>query len=188
VNDDSHQDLNATINEIKKGSEKSFKKFYEDNSPSLRYFATKYLNDTDLINDIIQDAFVIFWKNRAKIKDYNSAKSYLYSIVKNMSLNRIKHAKVKQKYIDNMPEEDNSNYLNNILEAEILDLILKFFNELPPACKNVYRLSLNGLSHKEISEKLNISINTVKKHKNKANHFIKERIGKILDILLLISI
>jgi len=177
------------ISELKKGNQQIFKEFYEENSPSLRYFASKYLQEDSSIDDIVQDSFVTFWENRNKLNTYNSAKSYLYTIVRNSCLNSIRHNSVKKKYLNTIRETDNSDsFLDNILEAEIFNLVMKFFNELPPACRNVYKLSISGLSHKDISEKLNISVNTVKKHKNLANHFIKEKISKVLELMLLVSI
>ncbi len=179
----------SIITDINNGVEIAFRKFYEENSPSLRYFASKYLEEDSLIDDIVQDAFVSFWNNRKNFNSFNAAKSYLYKIVKNNCLNLMRHKSVKRKYYDAILREDNSeSFLDNILETEIFDLVLKFFEELPPACKHVYKLSLSGMSHEEISQKLDISINTVKKHKNNANHFIRERMNRILSLLLFISV
>lgn len=177
----------ALIQKIKNGDENAFKHFYESNVPSLRYFGSKYLDVPNLVDDIVQDALVSFWNQRAYFDSHKAAKSYLYKIVKNSCLNSIRHAKVIKKHYDAVMNEDYSeSFLDNVLEAEIFDLILSFFNELPPACKQVYKLSLSGLSHNEISAKLNISVNTVKKHKSNANLFIRNKLDKILSILLFI--
>lgn len=179
----------SIITDINNGVEIAFRKFYEDNSPSLRYFASKYIEEDSLIDDIIQDAFVSYWHNRRNFNSFNAARAYLYKIVKNKCLNLMRHATVKIKYYDAILREDNTEtFLDNILESETFDLVLKFFEELPPACKQVYKLSLSGMSHEEISQKLDISLNTVKKHKNNANHFIRERIGRILSLLLFLSV
>ncbi|MDY5012471.1 MAG: sigma factor-like helix-turn-helix DNA-binding protein [Butyricimonas virosa] len=47
----------------------------------------------------------------------------------------------------------------------------------------MYLLSLQGKSHEEISLQMNITINTVKKHKNNANHYMRERLKYLLSIL-----
>ena len=57
---------------------------------------------------------------------------------------------------------------------------VKVFEELPDACRKVYLRSLEGKSHQEISEELNIAINTIKKHKNNANHYLRVRLEKLL--------
>ena len=48
-------------------------------------------------------------------------------------------------------------------------------------CKN-----LRGKSQKEIAESLNISVNTVKKHINNANHYLKKRLDKLFLLLSLL--
>ena len=80
-------------------------------------------------------------------------------------------------------------FLDELLEAEIFGELLEAFNALPPACREVYRLSLEGKPHEEIAELLNISINTIKKHKNNANHFMRKRLKHLLvvEYLLLID-
>ncbi|WP_455968255.1 RNA polymerase sigma factor [Butyricimonas virosa] len=60
------------------------------------------------------------------------------------------------------------------------------FNELSPSCREVYQLSLHGKSHEEISQLLDISVNTVKKHKNNANHYMRARLKHVLSFLLYI--
>ena len=80
--------------------------------------------------------------------------------------------------------EEEKSFLDNLFEAEIFEALRTVFNELPPACKEVYLLSLQGKSHEEISQQLNITINTVKKHKNNANHYMKERLKYLLQIIL----
>ena len=175
------------IEKIKNGDESAFKNFYEISAPSLRYFGAKYLNETYVVDDIVQDAFVSFWNQRAYFDSHNAAKAYIYKIIKNSCLNYIRHAKVKKKHYEAVSNDDHSeSFLDNILEAEVFDLVLSFFNKLPPACKHVYKLSLSGMSHEEISAKLNISVNTVKKHKSNANHFIRRGLDRMLNILLLI--
>ena len=83
--------------------------------------------------------------------------------------------------------DDSESFLDQILESEIFQALLSVFDELSPACKEVYQMSLDGNSHEEIARKLNISVNTVKKHKNNANHYMKERLKNVLSILLWIS-
>lgn len=43
--------------------------------------------------------------------------------------------------------------------------------------------SLEGKSHKEIAEELNIAVNTIKKHKNNANHYLRSRLEKLICLM-----
>ena len=168
-----------------KEREKNFHYLYEKYGITLRYFAIKYINDQDIISDIIQDAFVRLWEKMSQFKDENEAKAFLYKVVQNSCIDLIRHEAVAQKYDQHVNSEDTEekSFLDNILETEIFQALRIVFNELPPACKEVYLLSLQGKSHEEISQQLDITINTVKKHKNNANHYMRERLKYLLTVL-----
>lgn len=51
-----------------KEREKNFHYLYEKYGITLRYFAIKYINDQDIISDIIQDAFVRLWEKCPNLK------------------------------------------------------------------------------------------------------------------------
>ena len=175
------QGLDGDVNDI----ESVFKEYYG----SLCYFASKYLQDEEVIEDVVQDAFVALWEKRTEFRVENAVKSYLYKAVRNDCLNLIRHRQGGNKYAEEMIVEDNQSefFLDRVLESEIFQVLLSVFDELSPACKEVYQMSLDGMSHEKIAEKLGISINTVKKHKNNANHYMKERLKNVLSLLLWIS-
>ena len=159
---------------------------YEKYVVLLRYFGQKYVNNESIISDLIQDAFVHLWERMSHFKDESEAKAFLYKVVQNSCIDQIRHQEVAQKYIQHIISEntEEKSFLDNILETEIFQALRTVFNELPPACKEVYLLSLQGKSHEEISQQLNITINTVKKQKNNANHYMRERLKYLLQIIL----
>ena len=159
-----------------KEKEKTFRYLYEKYVVLLRYFATRYINDQSVISDIVQDAFVRLWEKILQFKDENEAKAFLYKVVQNACIDLIRHQEVEN--------TEEKSFLDNILESEIFQALRTVFNELPPACKKVYLLSLQGKSHDEISQQLNITINTVKKHKNNANHYMREKLKYLLQVIL----
>lgn len=173
------------IREFAGGQEKAFRFIYEKHTPALRYFAAKYVDDDAVIDDIVQDVFVSLWEKRTDFESENALKSFLYTSVRNNCLNMIRHQGVKNRYAEVVyREEPKESFLDHILEAEIFELLSEVFNELPPACREVYRLSLEGKKHEEIAEELKITVNTVKKHKNNANHYMRERLKYILMFLM----
>ena len=177
------------IQEFARGGEKAFRVLYDRYVIALRYFAAKYVTDEDVIEDVVQDAFVALWEKRMEFRVENAVKAYLYKAVRHDCLNLLRHRQVENKYAERMIREgdDSESFLDQILESEIFQALLSVFDELSPACKEVYQMSLDGNSHEEIARKLNISVNTVKKHKNNANHYMKERLKNVLSILLWIS-
>ena len=102
-------------------------------------------------------------------------------------MNNLRHERIKQKYVEGFVEEPSESFLENVIKAELFEMLHRIFDELPPACKEVYQLSLEGKKHEEIAKQLHISINTVKKYKNNANHYMRNRIKDFNLFLLLLK-
>lgn len=166
----------------------AFRYLYNKYAATLRYFAAKYVDDDDTIEDVIQDAFLNLWEKRNEFKTENTIKAYLYKIVRSFSVDTIRRRNIANRYAEKMilEKDDQEFFLENIVESEVFQMIQAVFNELSPACREVYQLSLHGKSHEEISQLLNISVNTVKKHKNNANHYMRERLKHVLSFLVYI--
>ena len=167
-------------------SDKAFRYLYNKYVATLRYFSAKYVDDDATIEDVVQDAFLNLWEKRHEFKTENTIKAYLYKIVRSFSVDTIRRRNIANRYAEKIvfEKDDQEFFLENIVESEVFQMIQTVFNELSPACREVYQLSLHGKSHEEISQLLDISVNTVKKHKNNANHYMRERLKHVLSFLL----
>lgn len=169
-------------------SDKAFRYLYDKYASTLRYFSAKYVDDDATIEDVVQDAFLNLWEKRNEFKTESTIKAYLYKIVRSFSVDTIRRRNIANRYAEKivLEKEDQEFFLENIVESEVFQMIQTVFNELSPASREVYQLSLHGKSHEEISQLLDISVNTVKKHKNNANHYMRERLKHVLSFLLYI--
>ena len=169
-------------------SDKAFRYLYDKYASTLRYFSAKYVDDDATIEDVVQDAFLNLWEKRNEFKTESTIKAYLYKIVRSFSVDTIRRRNIANRYAEKivLEKEDQEFFLENIVESEVFQMIQTVFDELSPSCREVYQLSLHGKSHEEISQLLDISINTVKKHKNNANHYMRERLKHVLSKFLCI--
>ncbi len=158
-----------------------FQQQYNENFRRLKYFGLQYLPDEEAVLDLIQDIWLKIWERRETRISQAAFKSYLYQSLYRSILNLIKHNNVVKGYADKQPfdleeqqQQQEASY--KIIEAEIYQALNQVFEELPEQCRRVYAASLDGKSQKEIAETFAISINTVKKHINKANHYMKDRL------------
>ena len=166
---------------------KQFKKGYERYFTALKHFAMHYLEDEDVVLDLLQDFFLKLWEKRETFKNEETFKIYLYRSVRNNCLTYIRNRKRAEKYMQGYASEEfEEDFICHVIEAEVFSMINEVFEELPEACKKVYRLSLEGKSHQEIADELHIAINTIKRHKNNANHYIRERLDKLLILAILL--
>ena len=175
------------ISFLRHDKEQAFKLLYEEYYAPFCLYAKRFIEDKETREDIVSDVFTSLWDKIETFEiDSDTTLGYIKMCVKNSCLNTIRHQGVKDRYAEvALHEEELESFWDHILETELFELLLGVFNELPPACREVYRLSLEGKKHEEIAEILQITVNTVKKHKNNANHYMRERLKHILSLLVL---
>jgi RNA polymerase sigma-70 factor (ECF subfamily) len=96
----------------------------------------------------------------------------------------------EKKYLDHLKSiqhpVDSPNLIDEIHFNELNERVQSLLDELTPRQKEIFQLSREeGLSHEEIAKKLDISINTVKKHMVNILAFLKSHIDSSLTINLL---
>ncbi len=164
--------------------EEVFKRYY----PRLCHFAWQFLHDKDVIEDIVQDAFIAYWNNIGAIADHDVAiKNFLYTSVRNFCYNVIRRERTTQRFhlLHQADECEESQVLTKIIRSEIMDEIYKIVQSMPVACQKVFRLGyLEGLTNQQIAKKLDISINTVKTQKQRGLKIIKGKLNPELFALV----
>lgn len=120
------------------------------------YFAWEKVNDTELAEDLVQDAYVSFLKNKQSISnDEQAIRSFLYSAVHNVVYNLNRKSKTIQKYLQrqDFSEIDDVDYEHMNIKAEFMSEIYKIVAELPDACRQIFKMSyFEGLFNQEIAD------------------------------------
>lgn len=133
--------------------------------PLIR-FAYGILKSTDDAEEVVSDVFMSIWQNRIKFAGVESPLLYIYTSVKNRSLNVL----TKQKRQDAADAAQWLVPLNSVsfnpeelmISQETVFRIRKAIDELPARCRLIFILvKEDGLRYKEVAELLNISIKTV---------------------------
>ncbi len=71
-----------------------------------------------------------------------------------------------------------------LIEKELYEAVLKSIDLLPPKCKDVFVKSrIEGLNHKEISKKMDISTKTIETHITKALKHLRVSLREFLPFL-----
>ncbi|WP_288207153.1 RNA polymerase sigma-70 factor [uncultured Parabacteroides sp.] len=121
------------------------------------------LMDKDDTEDVVQELFLSLWKNRSKIEIRENASAYLYKMAKYFALNQIRTKSRYTTFPENQ-EQYHLYYEENQLEADEFRIALyDCIDRLPERSREVLLLHrIKGLKQKEISEKLTISVKTIK--------------------------
>lgn len=156
--------------------------FKEHFAPLCAYCQIKFGFPSEIARDLVQTAFLKFWEARQSLSDPRAAKSYLYKIVANSSLDFIKHQKVKTKKEKHLLEVGEPSILNSYerldfkqLDADISAALL----ELPEQMRKVFiRCKMEGVKYADVAQELHISVKTVETQMCRALARMRERLAK----------
>jgi RNA polymerase sigma-70 factor (family 1) len=178
--------LQALIRGREEGIDFLFQQYYTQ----LCYFAGTLLNDDFLAQEITSDAFTKLWQSRQTLATEGSIKAWLYSTVRNASidhLRKVKRLRVSESGLQSATTIEQS-VLHTIIESETIDRIIETIGKLPPQCRRIFRLFyLHGKSYNEIAQELNLSPQTVRNQKQRAAKLLRKMILPLFFLLNLYS-
>lgn len=164
---------------INQGDE-AFLEVYKRYWKKLYLLAYSLLEDKQACEDVIQDVFTTFWTKKDKVAISNLS-HYLYQAVKFQIFNLFRNGKIAQKHIDRIKVIEFVNSTEDSLNLkELEDSLQGLMSQLPDRCREIFYASrFENLSYAEISEKFNISNQTVKNQVSKALKHLKDSMETI---------
>ena len=167
-----------------KNTDKEFERLYFDHYSFLCQHIYRFVNDSDIARDIVQEVFVKYWQKVAQSGHVTSPLAYLRSACIRQALNHIKEVERRtireQAFSEESQSEAKIQRPDRKLEVkEVAVAINKAIAELPNMCRTAFLLSrYEEKSYKEIADQLSISVNTVEKHIGKALRNLREALSK----------
>lgn len=164
------------------GFRELFKSFYR----YLVLYAMRYVRQREVAEDIVQEVFMAVWESGKLYNSFYGFRSFLYDSVKNRCLNYLKHQQVEERYFASIVVEEEENEDLRLMREEMYRALHRAVNELPPRCLEVFDLHLQGKSNEEIAQLLQLSVLTVKTQKKKAMCYLRERLGHLFFLLVML--
>jgi RNA polymerase sigma-70 factor (ECF subfamily) len=172
--------------------EKDFEILFRENFHLLcGYCIVKFKFDDQLAREMVHAGFIKFWETRHIQGTHASAKGYLYTIIINNCVDYIRHRKVRADYERHVRDETQEMpVIDNAFEVEQLrKRIERTVAALPEQMRKVFQLSrYEGLKYRQIAQLLGISVKTVETQMSRALGKLKEQLGDLLVLLLLMSV
>jgi RNA polymerase sigma-70 factor (ECF subfamily) len=178
------------VSKLKRGDVKSFDVLFYHYNERLYYFVFSLIKKQEDAEGIVQEVFLKIWTNRRSIDLHKSFKSYVFTIAYNLTIDYLRKRIHENEYIKHLENHFNVESISvenegdfNIVQSQVE----KFIEELPKRRQQIFKLSrINGLSHKEIASRLNISVKTVENHISLAIKHLKEKLKFYQPTILLI--
>ncbi|MDY3070311.1 MAG: RNA polymerase sigma-70 factor [Parabacteroides sp.] len=174
-----------------------FEDIYERNYKRSFLFVKSYVHDDMAAEDIVTDSLVKYWE-MAKLSDCEIKESLLLTILKNKSLDYLRHKVVHETAISDITELENRE-LNiristlaacdpeEIFSEEIRYIVNEALGSLPEQTRRVFVLSrFENKPSKEIAEKLNITVKGVEYHITKALRVLRVSLKDYLPLFYLL--
>jgi len=174
------------LEKLKEGDTFAFEVLFYKYRNKIKGFATKLVPTQIDPDEIVQEVFVKIWLKKECIDPEKNFQSYLFSIAKNLVLDHLKSAVNRKLYFveehfqqDLISEEDAEIQFSADTEERMLSLI----QQIPERRREIFCLSrFDGLSYKQIADKLNITENTVDSQIRNSLTFLRKEFRKIITL------
>ena len=179
------------ILDLKKGSYRAFDALYTMYARRLYAYALKITKSTSDASEIVQDTFVNLWTHRENIEPSDSLQAYLFTITKNVILNKFRkliNSPVFVNYVEYLNEENiSSEEISKKFEFEEFQKKLKDAKtSLSATQAKVFELRKElGYSNAEVAKQLNLSEQTVKNQLSLALKKLRTKLAEHLSLFFI---
>ncbi len=179
------------IKEVNKKNKSEWSRFYSSYYAALCVYVSKFIEDTDAVEDIVQDIFIKIWESDHLFESHEELTNYLYRACYNNALLYIRDHQIRSSILSVLAKEedlsvsqDDELYILTVKE-EIIRQLYYYIEKLPTEQRRIILLRVEGRSWNEIAEYLGVSINTVKTQKARSYKFLRENLQNSPYIVLL---
>lgn len=168
------------IEGCRKGERRAQKELYDAYSRKMMGVCLRYVNDRETARDLLQDGFVKIFTSMDSYTGSGSFEGWMRKIFVNCALEYLRKSDVLREAtdLDNTAEliQPNSSAISDMSAAELMNLV----KELPVGFRTVFNMfAIEGYSHKEISEMLNITESTSRSQYTRAKQLLQRRINAL---------
>lgn len=189
--------MDELISKLVQGNLGAFKKIHRQYYPRLINYARYLLKNDQEAEDLVQDVFIQVWEQRLLLNLDQNFGAFLFTLVKNKSINILKHKIIEEKYLLTQRKflSEELYHISFELDEDFVSSRDKLINELkklikqmPVRCGEAFALKwLEGKKNREIAEAMNISETMVDKHLAKGLKIAREKLKPNILLLFLAS-
>jgi len=180
------------LESFKKGDIHAFEQLVVKYKDKISKTVYSIINNAQDVEDVVQDIFLIVYKSAHSFKGKSSFSTWLYRITVNRCFYELKKKRNHPLSIENNTDENNGLNILNVLRSkeeniedrmirnELRENIQKILDTLPEKYRVIFILkNIDGLSYKEISETMNISMDKVKVWLFRARQKLEDKLGPL---------
>ena len=185
------QDQEQLVHLMTEGSEYAFTQIFDHYRGPVFGTALKYLKSEQQAEEIVQDIFLKVWTKRVEMREVKNFSAFLFTMARNAIIDRLR--KMAKERVAQEVLSKQKNFVEDadykLRDGEYQELLEQAISNLTPKQKEVFILAkMEGCSYREIAEKLDISVFTVKVHMTKSLQSIREYLQTRMDTMCFVPL
>ena len=183
-NDASELDA-ALAARVRQGDEAAFEQLFRAYFARLATLAFAFVKSREVAEELVQDALLRVWRDRASWDVRGSVRAYLYAAVRHRAISYLRRPHVAAEVPDDvLPMMSSASPSPDVaIEARELDVAIRqAVSELPDRCREAFVLTRqHELSYAEVAGIMGTSVRTVENHVAKARAHLRVRLAAWLS-------
>jgi RNA polymerase sigma-70 factor (ECF subfamily) len=142
--------------------------------------ANRMMTNVPEAEDIVQEVFLRLWTRKDRLNEYKSIEAFAMTITKNLCLDKLKSKGYKTNELTERHEQQTTETPYQKMEInDSYQKVKKFIDTLPEQQRMIIHLrDIEGYEYEEISEVMNISVNTIRVNLSRARKIVREKLVK----------
>lgn len=177
----------ALITLVREGNRRAFDELYSLHWKPVVSFAGMIVGEKHA-SDAVQDVFVKVWENRDRLDPEGNFRNYLLKATYRSCLNIVRSDSYSRDFrseyarrIDALTLEqfdpERNSVIRELYSGEMSSAIQQAVDRLPERCRMIFVMSyFDGMPHKDIAKRLDVSLSTVNNQVFKALQFLREEL------------
>jgi RNA polymerase sigma-70 factor (ECF subfamily) len=175
-------DEQQLIEGCRKGNRLAQKELYETYSRKMMGVCLRYTNDRETARDLLQDGFVKVYLSIESYTGNGSFEGWIRKIFVNCALEYLRKSDVLREAIDLDNTTELVNPDSSVVSIMSANELLTLIGDLPAGFRTVFNLfAIEGFSHKEIGELLNITESTSRSQYTRAKQLLQRKIHALYN-------
>ncbi|MBX9926983.1 MAG: sigma-70 family RNA polymerase sigma factor [Hyphomicrobiaceae bacterium] len=158
----------------------AFRQLYQSYAPRVKSYMMRQGADANTAEELAQETLLTVWRKASLYSgEKGSATTWIFTIARNLRIDRLRREVPWQELPEGHDETASSDIMPDeaVSEAERRERVQRAMSTLPEDQLEVVNLSyIDGLSHSEIAEKLDLPLGTVKSRMRLAYQKIREAV------------
>ncbi|MEM8527871.1 MAG: sigma-70 family RNA polymerase sigma factor [Bacteroidota bacterium] len=167
-------DESKLIAACKAGDRKAQKMLYYQYKNVLFSICRRYAQNNEEAEDFLQEGFIQIYTDLYQYKPHGSFLAWLKTVVVHVALKQVKKERKKKQTFDKEVWTRLQQESEEYREKPSREILIEMIQQLPDGYRTVFNLyAIEGYSHQEISEILDISVSTSKSQYHKAKRTLQ---------------